>query len=403
MNSSAAAVRSLSPSVWGRRLSPRAAFYLQGSITLSFLAGSSAPTALYPIYQARWGFSPITLTVIFGIYALAVLASLLVAGRLSDHVGRRPVLLVSTLAQVVAMAVLSTADGVGGLLAGRVIQGLATGAAMAAVGAGLLDIDRVRGAIANAIAPVTGTALGGLLGGLMVHFLPAPTQLVYVLLALVFLLQCLGVWRMAESVSRLPGALASLRPQLAVPVALRGPMLLAVPVLVAAWSVGGFYASLGPALVHRIFGFDASLAGGVALFVLAASGAAAVLLMRESPPRTMMRSGAAGLLAGMIVVVAALWLHRAPLYFLGTVIAGMGFGTGFQGAIRTVVPLAAAHERAGVLSVVFVVSYVSMGLPAVAAGALLAGGNPLLATAQEFGLVVMLLAVLALLGMRAQR
>src|SRR5687768_2906596 len=77
----------------------RATFYLQASITLSFLAASSAPTPLYPLYQAAWGLSAVTVTVAFGIYAIAVLAALLVAGRLSDHVGRRPVLLVAIVVQ----------------------------------------------------------------------------------------------------------------------------------------------------------------------------------------------------------------------------------------------------------------------------------------------------------------
>src|ERR1700742_2866145 len=110
-------------------ISRRAGFYLLASITVSFLAGSSAPTPLYPLYRAAWGFSPVTVTIIFGIYALAVLGALLVAGRLSDHIGRRPVLIAATLAQAVAMIVLGTADGVSGLLIGHVIQGLSTGAA----------------------------------------------------------------------------------------------------------------------------------------------------------------------------------------------------------------------------------------------------------------------------------
>src|SRR3569833_1994128 len=75
-----------------RRLSTTAAFYLQASITIAFLAGSSAPSPLYPTYQAAWGFSPLAIAVIFGVYAFAVLLSLLVVGRLSGHVGRRPVL-----------------------------------------------------------------------------------------------------------------------------------------------------------------------------------------------------------------------------------------------------------------------------------------------------------------------
>src|ERR1700712_2275371 len=71
-----------------RRLPDNVAFYLQVSILLLFLAASSAPTPLYAIYQAEWGFSPITVTVVFGVYAVAVLSSLLVFGKLSDHIGR---------------------------------------------------------------------------------------------------------------------------------------------------------------------------------------------------------------------------------------------------------------------------------------------------------------------------
>src|ERR1700733_1088788 len=98
------------------RLTKSLAFYLQASIILFFLAGSSAPTPLYAVYQAAWGFTPITITVVFGIYAIAVLAALLVVGSLSDHIGRRPVLIVATLMQAFAMILFATADGVGALL-----------------------------------------------------------------------------------------------------------------------------------------------------------------------------------------------------------------------------------------------------------------------------------------------
>jgi len=134
-------------------LSRNAAFYLLASITVSFLAGSSAPTPLYGLYQAQWGFSPIMVTVIFGIYALAVLVALLFAGRLSDHVGRRPVLMVATAVQAATMVLFATASGVGELMLARVIQGLATGAAVGAVGAGMIDLYKERGATANAVAP----------------------------------------------------------------------------------------------------------------------------------------------------------------------------------------------------------------------------------------------------------
>ena len=216
------------------RLSPRAAFALQASIILFFLAGSSAPTPLYALYQAQWGWSPVTVTVIFGIYALAVLVTLLIVGSLSDHVGRRPVLLIAAVLQAIAMGVFATAGGAGALIAARIVQGLATGAAAAAVGAGLLDLDRARGTVANAVVPMLGTATGSLAGGLFVQYLPAPTQLVYLVFGAVFVAQAIAVVWMPETVTRRPGALASLRPQLRLPPALRPALLVATPALVAA-------------------------------------------------------------------------------------------------------------------------------------------------------------------------
>ncbi len=118
------------------RLSSTSAFYLQASIILFFLAGSSAPTPLYALYQAQWGFSPITVTVIFGIYALAVLAALLTVGSLSDYIGRRPVLFVATLLQAAAMWVFARAHGVNELIVARIMQGIATGGAASAIGRG---------------------------------------------------------------------------------------------------------------------------------------------------------------------------------------------------------------------------------------------------------------------------
>jgi hypothetical protein len=95
--------------------------------------------------------------VVFGVYALAVLAALLIFGRLSDHVGRRPVLLVTLAVQAVSLVVFTTAGEVPELLAARIIQGVSSGAALGAIGAGMLDIDRPRGTLANAVSPGMGS------------------------------------------------------------------------------------------------------------------------------------------------------------------------------------------------------------------------------------------------------
>jgi len=386
-----------------KRLSPTAAFYLQASITVAFLAGSSAPTPLYPIYQAQWGFSPVAVTVIFGIYAIAVLSALLVAGRLSDHIGRRPVLFFAAIAQAITMVVFATAENLAGLMIARVMQGLATGAAVAAVGAGLLDLDKSRGTLANSIAPAVGTATGAIVAGLMVRYLPAPTHLIYAVLGVIFVLQAVAVLFMSESTSPRAGALASLKPRFVLPSTVREPLFLAAPVLIAVWALAGFYGALGPMLIRNMLGGNSSLLGGLALFVLAASGAATVYLMQRVQARAMMSWGALALLAGVAITIAAISTRSIATFFVGTSIAGIGFGAGFQGSIRTIMPLASASDRAGVLSVIFVVSYLAMGVPVVVAGLLVVQFGDVVATAREFATMVMILATLALVGLAMRR
>ena len=381
-----------------RRLSPAGSFVLLASIAALFPAGSSAPSPLYPIYMAQWGLSAIAVTVIFAVYAVAVLLALLVAGRLSDHLGRRPVLLVATVAQVFTMLLFATATSVTGLLVARVVQGLTTGAATGAVGAAMIDLDRSRGTVANAVAPTFGTALGALLAGVLVQYLPLPTVLVYGVLGVIFLLQGLGIALMAESISPRAGVISSLRPRFNLPRATREPLLLALPVLVVVWALAGFYGALSPMLVRGMMGSNSPLLGGLALFVLAASGGTSVLLLQRRQPREMMTFGAASLLVGVAIAAVSLVNSSVTSFFLATAVAGIGFGAGFQGAIRTVMPFAAVHERAGVLSIIFVISYISMGLPAVIAGWMIARDGNTVGTAQIFCAVLMALAFTALLA-----
>jgi MFS family permease len=380
------------------RLSNQATFVLLASIIIVFLAGSSAPTPLYPTYQAAWGFSPITITVVFGIYAGAVLATLLVFGALSDYLGRRPVLMAGALLEAVAMIVFMRADGLGALLAARIVQGIGVGAAAAAAGAGMLDLDRERGTIANAAAPGLGTASGALLSGLFVQFLPSPTTLVYGVLAALLVAQAVAVYFMPETVTRKPGVLAALRPRLRVPPELRLTVMLAVPALFAAWALAGFYGSLGPALVKRLLGSTASAPGGIALFALAGSGAMTILLARRLSAKAMVRLGASMLMLGVLAVLSATLAGSIAGFFVATVLAGVGFGASFHGGMRSVLTSAQPQHRAGVLSVLYVVAYLSMGIPAIIGGVRVVYGGGIVTTAYEYGAVVIALAAAALLG-----
>jgi Major Facilitator Superfamily len=386
-----------------RRLTGRPALYLLASLIVSLLAASAAPTPLYAFYARQWGFTPITTTIVFGVYAVAVLVALLTLGRLSDSIGRRPVLLAALVVQVVSMLVYATAGGVGELLAARVIQGLGTGAALGAIGAAMLDVDRSRGALANALAPGLGTGTGALISALLVQFLPAPTHLVYFALIAVFVGQAVGVSLLRETVRPGPVSVAVLVPEVRLPRAVRGAVLTAAPVLFASWALAGLYAALGPAIVETLTGSANVVLGAASLSVLAATAVTSVYVLRNVDARTVLVTGIAGLVAGVAITLIALGTGSVVVFFIGTVVSGIGFGAGFQGGIRTVVPLAAPHERAGVLSLLFVISYLGMGIPAVAAGFGATDGLGLLGAARVYGVALIILAGFALAGLYRTR
>jgi predicted MFS family arabinose efflux permease len=365
------------------------------SITVTFLAASSAPTPLYATYQREWHFSPLTTTVVFGAYAIALLAALLSLGRLSDHVGRRPVVLAGIAGQLLSLVIFVDAHSVATLLTARVVQGLATGTAIGAIGAAMIDIDPTRGSVANATAPGLGTSAGALLTALAVQWLPAPTKLAYLVLGSVMVAQAVGVILLPETSPKASGTWRSLAPQLAVPSPVRRPLLTAAPVLFAVWALAGFYGSLGPSLTDHLVGSPSVVDAGLGLGILAGVASLTTYLLRTTPPSRVMLIGTTALAAGVAAVLLAIWARSPAGFFAATAVAGVGFGAGFQGGIRLVAPLAAPDQRAGVLSVLYTVSYLGMGLPAVAAGVAFVHSGNLIATSYQYGAAVIALAAVA--------
>jgi predicted MFS family arabinose efflux permease len=251
--------------------------------------------------------------------------------------------------------------------------------------------------------PITVVLPTGAIGsGLMVQYLPEPTHLVYVLLFVAFAIQVVGVLLMPESSARKPGALASLRPRFAVPAAARQTFLTAVPALVTIWALVGFYASLGPALIRLVSGSSSFVLGGLSLFILAGSAGVTVFLVQRAQPRTVMLLGVVTLFVGVAATVLATVTMSTVLLLLGTAVAGVGFGAAFQGSLRTVLPLIAPTDRAGTLSVVYAVSYLAMGAPAVIGGYLAVHGG-VRAAGREYGAGILVLAALALVGLTMAR
>ncbi|WP_433736520.1 MFS transporter [Pseudomonas putida] len=382
--------------------SNRASLWFLAITLLSFLAASTAPTPLYHLYQEQLHFSAAILTVIFGVYALSLLVALLTVGSLSDHLGRKPVIFTAVLLNSVAMLLFIYADNVAWLISARVLQGFATGMATAVLSATLLDTDRQQGPLINSVAPLIGMALGGLGCGLLAEFAPAPLHLTYWLLLALFGMQAVYVWRLPESVSPQPGAWSSLRPTLHVPVQARSTLWRLLPLNTATWALGGFFASLAPSLVRAATGSTSNLIGGSTVAALTMTGALMIFTLRNRPATLGLRIGAISLPAGIILILIGVHSASLALFFVGTLIAGCGFGAGFLGTVRSLVPLALPHERAGLMSAYYVLSYLAFCLPSLLAGNL-AHAFGLVTTTDGYAGVLIILSFGALLAMMRQR
>jgi MFS family permease len=373
-------------------------FWVLAATLVTFFAASSVPTPLYLVYQARWHFSAITLTLIFAVYAGALLLTLLTAGGLSDFLGRRRVLAGALVIELLSMAAFILADGVGWLLVARAVQGVATGAAAGALSAGVADLaptDRpALAAAVNTAAPSTGLAIGAVTSGALVQYAPAPRVLVFAGLMVLFSALLVALAAVPETVTRRPGSLQSLQPRASVPAAARSTFRAMAPVLIATWAVGGLVLSLGPSLAAGVFGVRNHLVGGLVVTAVAGFGAAGSVLTRSRAPHPTMIHGALVLVAGVGLVLGALGTGWTALFFLGLVVSGWGFGTGFVGSFGAVAGIATPQQRAELFASLYVVSYLAFGGSAVLAG-LAVPSYGLRPTATVYGVIVIALSLAA--------
>src|SRR3954454_2606213 len=198
------------------RLSPRLAYWLVAAVIGLALFASGTPSPLYGTYRQLWGFSSVVLTLIYATYAFGVLASLVFAGRISDQWGRRPVLVLSLATLLATSVIFMLADSVAWLFVARGIQGLATGLALGAASAALLDLhprrDPAGVGLTNGVASTGGMGLGVLVSSALVELAPAPRVLPYVALLVLFAIVFAGALAMPEPVRRTAGH-ARLTPQ----------------------------------------------------------------------------------------------------------------------------------------------------------------------------------------------
>lgn len=356
-------------------LHPHRAFWLIAATYMMVLFASAAPSPLYPVYQELWGFSALTLTLVFAVYVVTMLVSLLTVGSLSDHVGRRPVLAVALVLLIASMVLFVVAEDVGTLLAARALQGLATGAAMGTLTATTVDLQpsaRAGSTIVGA-APAIGLASGVAVAGVLVEYAPAPRVLIYEIILGLFAALLIALLVVPETRERigfdsrrhLAGTLA---PQVRVPREVRTVFLASVPALVATWSLGGLYLSLGSSVVSRVFGVGNHGAAGAILFVFFACAAVTSLFITDRSSTIKAAYGFPALAAGVVISLAGVLIESLPFYIVGSIVAGSGWAATFLSAMDNITAATPPAMRGQVFSSVFVASYLAFSVPAVIAG-----------------------------------
>ncbi|MEA2417886.1 MAG: hypothetical protein QOE60_92 [Thermoleophilaceae bacterium] len=385
-----------------RRLAPPLDFALVAGIIALALFASATPSPLYADYAASWNFSTPVLTAVFAAYALGVLASLLLIGRLSDEVGRRPVLVGSLIALLLASLLFMLAQSVVWLFAARGLQGLATGAALAAAGAAMLDLhprgDARQVGLVNGVGSALGIGFGAAVSSVLVQEAPDPRVAPFALLFVLFAVALAGTLALRESVMRTERPrLRPQRPQ--VPRAVRPTFVLASLGVIASWSVGGLYLALAPSLAAPLLDTHSHLAGGAAVLAIAGPGGLAQLAFHRVSSRTAMGAGSVLLAVGMTATVASLGTDSVPLFFGGSIVTGAGFGVAFMGAVRSIGAAAPVEQRAAVMSAFYVVAYLALSVPTLIAG-LVVPSLGLEPTFRIFGSIVVAVAIATALGTR---
>jgi len=355
-----------------RRVLPnRMGYALAAGVIGLGLFASVTPSPLYRAYSVLWHFSPLTLTLIYATYAFGVLASLLLFGGVSDDVGRRPVLLGALGALMAATVLFMLADSAAWLFVARGIQGLATGAALSAASATLLDLhprrDPAGVGLTNGTAAAAGIGLGALVSSSLVRIGWEPRVLPYALLLVLIAVAFAGAYCMPEPVhERSRFKLTAQRPR--VPAAVRRPFVLAGLAVLSSWSIGALFFSLGPQLALQLFNSTNVIVSAIGIVTLAASAVIAQLFTARTPAWIATSVGSIALAAGTGLIVLAAASDSTVAYLAGSILGGAGFGAAFLGGLRALVAAIPPEHRATVMAAFYVAAYASLSVPAVLAG-----------------------------------
>lgn len=347
----------------------RFGFVLLAYAFVAVMIGTTLPTPMYALYAEAMHFNVFTTTVVFATYAIGVLTALLLFGRWSDAIGRRPMLGAGIAFAVVSAAVFLVADDVPLLLVGRLFSGLSagifTGTATAAVIEAAPEGRRDLATAVATVANIGGLGIGPVAAGLLVQYAPHPLQLPFVV-HIVLVALAAGAVLLAPETSQRNGRIGFQK--LSVPSQMRPVFLTAATAAFAGFAVIGLFTAVVPSFVRSIIGIDNhAVAGAISGSILLVS-AVAQLAARRIPPRRAVAIGCAVLAVGMVILALALHFSSLPLLLAAAAVSGSGQGIGFSRGLAAIAEAAPPDRRAEVSSTYFVVAYVALSLPVIGEG-----------------------------------
>jgi predicted MFS family arabinose efflux permease len=359
------------------RLSRRTSFWAVAFAFLALTAFATAPSPLYGLYAQQEHLAPITLTVVYAVYAVGVVASLLLAGHLSDVYGRRTVLIPGLLVAGVASVVFLVSTSLASLLVARLLTGVALGASVATATAYIADLDADadgapsrRSGIVATIANIGGLAIGPLMAGALAQYVPGGVTLAYVVLlaALVAAVAVVGLSHESRAPVR---PRPSYRPQrLRAPAQARGQFIAAITGAFLVFAVGGLLAGLAGTFLAGPLHHPSAVLTGLVIFLNFGAGVAVQSTTTRWPAHRLIAVGLVPLLVGLVVLVVSAWISPASLalFLAGAAVTGLGGGAIIRGSLTTVIAAASAPDRAGALTTYFTAGYVGVSLPVLGAG-----------------------------------
>lgn len=362
--------------------------------------GSGLVTPLYEIYQKTFGFSEITLTLIYAAYVVGNVAALLFFGRFSDALGRRRMAMWSIFLGLSSVVLFLLATGTVWLYIARVLSGVAVGLASGTGTAWLSDLneDKTAATVIATAANGFGFALGPMLSAAIAQWGANPLHLPFYIYIAVLAVTAFLVARTRETVTRNDNVRIGelMRPRVGVPRDALAKFIAPAVTVSGTFALVGFYAALIPTVVAHALRNAQPIVGGAIVFELAFLAALGAMAGRAIPSRTAMLSTLVLLLPSVAVLLFAELAHSMLALILATAIGALCWALGYRGSLQVVNEIAPSDRRAEVASTYYIVGFIGNSIPVIGVGLITAIASPRIASL-TFGCTIAAFAVAALL------